>query len=185
MLDLLLGLKWVQENIAEFGGDPNNVTLFGQSAGSANVMALSLMEESQGLYHKLIAQSGTFGISPEPDEARKVAAEFIRQSGAETMADLEKLSVNELIALYKKVEKKISSASGVLFGPIYDGKLLPKDPYQALANGKMTQVPFMNGTTKDEINMWLEFVPVVKKIPIIAGKILAKRSGLEKIVFNC
>ncbi|MCB9234482.1 MAG: carboxylesterase/lipase family protein [Bacteroidia bacterium] len=179
LLDLVKGLEWVRDNIAQFGGDPNNVTLMGQSAGSGNVMALALMPEALGLFHKLIAESGTYGFSPTPAEAKHVAEDFIRLSGAQTMEDLKKLSEDEIVALYKEVAKANKKSSGVFFGPIYDGGLLPSDPYAQIEAGQMAPVPLLNGTTEDEINMWVELIPVLRKIPGIAGRLIVKQLGSD------
>ena len=148
LLDQLMGLKWVHENIAAFGGDPENVTIFGQSAGGGSVSLLPLMKDSHKYFKRVIAQSGAPVFTRSVDEAIACTNEVMDKLGCKTVADLQKVDV----------EKLILTASDALELRVWaerDGTILPLDPYEAYANGAAKDIDIMQGCTKDEMNYFV------------------------------
>jgi para-nitrobenzyl esterase len=160
LLDQIAALEWVRDNIRAFGGDPDRVTLFGQSAGGGSVAALLAMPRAAGLFHRAVAQSaqGTF-FSPElaADIATACAAELgLRGS---TAADLSTVTPARLSAAGDAVGAKMSQWAGrwgrvahrsILFSPVVDGDSLPVTPWQALADGAARDIELLVGHTRDE-----------------------------------
>ncbi len=144
LMDQVAALEWVQRNIAAFGGDPKNVTVFGESAGGASTLALLSTQKARPLFKRAIVQSGG-GWSPPLSLREKEAqgariAGDLRLAGAEaSAADLRKLSAATLIA---KIEGP--------FGPFVDGKLLAETPAQAFAAGRAYDVPMIIGANSGE-----------------------------------
>ncbi len=140
--DILAALRWVHENIAAFGGDPEAVTIAGQSAGSMAVHDLLVMPAARGLFRGAIGESGLPGAVPSPKlaDAEKRGEEFARSKGANSIAELRAMSPDALVG------------KGVppMFGSCIDGVLLPDAPEVLLAEGKFALVPVMIGQTAAE-----------------------------------
>ena len=148
LLDQIMGLKWVHENIAAFGGDPENVTIFGQSAGGGSVSLLPLIEGSHQYFKRVIAESGSPVFTRSTEEAIACTNEVMKELGCKTVADLQKVDV----------EKFLKTAGKVLELRVWaerDGRNLPLDPYEAYANGAAKDLDFMQGCTKDEMNYFV------------------------------
>ena len=147
IMDQLMALKWVHENIAGFGGDPNNVTIWGESAGAVSCTLLALVKGSQQYFQKIIAQSGTPAITQSTEENIECTNGIMEKLGCKTVADLQKVDV-----------KKLVEATGTIFTlrtfPERDGKLLPLDPHEAYANGAAKNITFLQGCNRDEMNFF-------------------------------
>jgi para-nitrobenzyl esterase len=146
--DQQLALQWVQQNIAAFGGDPSNVTLFGESAGSVDVCLHVASPRSRGLFHRAISQSGSCTTR------RRVASEADAQ-GRELSARLGCTSADELACLRSKpVAELLDAASGAAatapWGPIVDGDFVPEQPRALFDRGEIARVPYMLGSNTDE-----------------------------------
>ena len=149
MMDMVAALNWVKKNIAEFGGDPNNVTIFGESAGSFAVSTLMATPSAQGLFAKAIGESGgalTTGALSMPTLAVKAPKdqEWAKSTGANSLAELRAMSTDKILAAVPKGRQQIS------FSPILDGKFLPVSVTSVYEAGKQAHVPLMAGFNRDE-----------------------------------
>lgn len=153
LMDQIAALEWVQRNIAAFGGDPKNVTIFGTSAGGASVLALLATARAKPLFKKAIVQSGGGWFAPETLAAKEAegakVAESLRLAGSEaSVADLRKLRAEILIA---RIDDD--------FGPFVDGRLLTETPTQALAAGRAADVPLIIGFNSGEDSLMARSPP--------------------------
>jgi len=153
MLDLVAALRWVHDNIAEFGGDPANVTIFGQSGGGAKVSTIMAMPQARGLFHKAIVQSGSHLEGLTPDEATKHAAALMAALGLKPndTLKLRALPMDTILAGMKK----IMAAPGPKpnFSPVVDQYILPKNPWLPDGPAVSAAVPMMIGTTRTETTL--------------------------------
>jgi para-nitrobenzyl esterase len=172
LMDQIAALEWVQRNIAAFGGDPKNVTIFGTSAGGGSVLALLTTQKARPLFKRAIVQSGGGWVPPVPLAAKEaegaLAAEALRLAGAEaSAADLRKLPAATLIA---RVEGD--------FGPFVDGKLLTETPSQAFAAGRAYDVPLIVGVNSGEDSLMGPWKPeMAKTIPTAARSVYAEEAA--------
>ncbi|WP_328842764.1 carboxylesterase/lipase family protein [Streptomyces sp. NBC_00258] len=163
LLDQIAGLQWVRKNIAAFGGDPSNVTLFGESAGSISISAIMGSPQSDGLYHRAILQSGTSANISDRKQAGRVSRAYRDFAGASTVADLRKLSADKLQQAADDLYD--SDFSDTAFGPVVDGQLLPENPMKRLASPDGPKVPVIITTTRDEARYWIQEVPEAEHMP--------------------
>ncbi|WP_030200031.1 carboxylesterase/lipase family protein [Streptomyces sp. NRRL S-87] len=159
LLDQVAALEWVRDNVRAFGGDPDRVTLFGQSAGAGSVAALTAVPRAAGLFRRAVAQSvpGTFFT---PGLAADVAAACAAELGLRpTAADLSRVPPSGLPAAGDAVAAKMAQWEDrwgpvthrpIPFAPVVDGDVLPATPWQALADGAGRDVDLLVGHTRDE-----------------------------------
>lgn len=161
LLDLVASLEWVQDNIEQFGGDPNNVTIFGQSGGGGKVTSLMSSPKAQGLFHKAIVQSGSYVRNfADPAVAQKVSAAILEELNipASEANKLQEVPYLELNAAAKVAQKKVEEAlkaegkevAGLGWGPVLDGDFLTHHPYEDAALALTADVPLLVGSTKSE-----------------------------------
>ncbi|WP_334163741.1 carboxylesterase/lipase family protein [Phenylobacterium sp.] len=152
-LDMVLALEWVRDNIAEFGGDPDNVTLFGQSGGANKISTLMAMPRAKGLFHKAIIQSGNFVRGKPLDTASAMSNAFMASMGLEPSDHrrLQEVSTADLTAALRAASK--TGHSDRSFGPVVDGVVLPKGPWWPEASDLSANIPVMMGNTADEMTM--------------------------------
>ncbi len=147
LLDQVAALKWVQHNIEAFGGDPDRITISGQSAGAISVHMLVASPLAKGLFHRAISQSGSFlnwFVRPVTlADAEKTGLEFAQSKGVTSLAELRAMPVEELTAI-KPGERPFR------FGTVIDGWFLQEDPLTALTGGKQNDVPTLTGLNADE-----------------------------------
>ena len=144
MLDLILALQWVRDNIAEFGGDAGNVTIFGQSGGGAKCATLMAMPAANGLFHRVLTQSGqqiTASRVDDRDASRAAAARRARRCRRIASIELRTLPMEQLV--------KVSRAPAYL-GPVKDGRSLPRDPFDPDAPPQSADIPMILGNTHGE-----------------------------------
>ena len=148
--DQIAALKWVKENIAEFGGNPDNITIFGESAGSISYMLLSAAPSAKNLFQKAIPESGPSRFVHDMDHAAKLTEDFMNLSGTRKMIDLMKKNSAELRDIYVKLfEKRIKTAHSDYI-PTCDWKFLQKDPFKAIKNGAAREIKFLTGVNACE-----------------------------------
>lgn len=144
LMDMLASLRWVQNNIAAFGGDPSNVTVFGQSAGAMAIASLVASPEAKGLMHRAISQSGSWlGLGPAPAMRTRAQAEetglgSATEAGVTTVEQLRAMSAADVTA-------KLRGA-----GMIVDGWVIPEDPSTTFEEGRQNDVDVLVGSNKDE-----------------------------------
>lgn len=163
IMDQQAALRWVRANIAQFGGNPDNVTVFGQSAGGTSVVAHLLSPASKGLFQRAIVESAT-RYTPVPlSSARILAQQFATAAGCpeQTAACLRSLSVDQILAS----QTKLIAAQAPSF-PVVDGRVIPTAPMDAFASGQFNRVPIMNGLVADEQAF---FLPEVNGGPILTA----------------
>ena len=148
LLDQVEALRWVKRNIAAFGGDPGNVTIAGHSAGAGSVALLASIDEAQGLFHRAIMQSGSVAFTSSREDCQRLTQRVLDATGAKTVADLQALSQDEVIALNDEVGQFYRF-------PERDGQLIPEDPYSRF-DGFNAGIDMLIGTTADEARYWVD-----------------------------
>ena len=150
VLDLIAALRWIHVNIAEFGGDPANVTIFGQSGGGAKVSVLMAMPPTRGLFHRAIVQSGSRLDGLTPDEANANTLAFLKAADIPPadLARLQKMTLAQLMAALRKAMR--APGTPLDFSPVVDGKFLERAPWIPDGPACSANVPMMIGTTKTE-----------------------------------
>jgi len=171
LLDIVAALEWVRDNIRGFGGDPANVTVFGQSGGGGKVTALMAMPRASGLFHKAIVQSGSMIHMPGPDRTAELAAAVLKNLGL-TRASIEQvhsLPVEHIVAAGVAAAKSVypppdfskpfdfgRHAELIAWAPTVDGAILPESPFRDKAPAVSARIPLMVGTTRTEFGIgWL------------------------------
>ena len=157
--DQVAALEWVKENIAAFGGDPDNVMIFGESAGAASVMLLMVLPQAKGLFQKVIAQSGHLAMYHTFNQSAKLTNEFMELGGYKNMQELMTKPAEELRKTYEKLCDKNLYSTEVDYFPTCDGKYLPEHPLKALADGAAKDVKLLTGTNADEYRYWMLYYP--------------------------
>ncbi len=152
LLDQIEALKWVQENIANFGGDPANVTIFGESAGSMDVNTLLTMPMSKGLFARVIAESGAAGAAQslaETEARGEALATKLNITGDGVLAKLRALSSEDLMKA--STQAPGGGGGGGMLGINVDGWVLPESPAKAFAAGHELQVALLFGNNSQEL----------------------------------
>jgi para-nitrobenzyl esterase len=155
LLDMVAALEWVKRNIGAFGGDPDNVTIFGESAGGSAVMLLMVMPQSEGLFHKVIAESAWALYTPishlkESWYGRVPMEKFGEKLGSD-IAALRSKNTADVLKLAGPLQLGGEAADrGEIYLPIVDGWSLPDDPARLFSQGKFHNVALIAGTNADE-----------------------------------
>ena len=164
--DLVMALRWVRDNAAVFGGDPDNVTIFGESAGAHAVATLLAVPAAKGLFAQAISESPASGMAGPPDVAAAFADDFVEALGvsraegaAAVMAARPAELVDALDTVMRRGMKKMRGAFVV--GPTFDTDFLPADPVQAMADGTAHRVPLIVGTNADEGRLFTRFLQLL------------------------
>ena len=162
MIDLVAALEWVKTNISNFGGDPNNVTIFGQSGGGGKVTTLMNAPSAKGLFHKAIVQSGVWADFQDPAITKRIGAAVMTELGLipSKIDSIQNVPYDKLTAAgtraLQKVREQLAAegkpVTGFRFGwsPVLDGNFLPFQPTEAKALALSENVPLLIGSTKNE-----------------------------------
>jgi para-nitrobenzyl esterase len=148
LLDQLCALKWINKNISNFGGDPNNVTIFGESSGAGSVSLLPLMKGANALFKRVIAQSGSLNLTYSKKECEKLTEKLLEMTKAKSMKDLVELPESEII----KLNQELNDYNNF---PERDGIILPEDLYEVYSSGKIKDFDMLLGSNKDEVRYWI------------------------------
>ena len=188
LMDLIAALEWVKQNIAQFGGDPDNVTIFGQSGGGGKVTCLMNAPSAKGLFNKAIVQSGSYITDfMDPALSKQIGAALLQELNLQPdqVDSLQKISYERLNAAGKKALAKVQEALkaqgkpvagfGLGWGPILDGMVLPYHPTDAAATALAANIPLLVGSTKNEFT---PFMPGTRDINMDQAKAnLQKKYG--------
>ena len=159
ILDQIEALRWIQRNIKAFGGDPDNVTIFGESAGGGSVSLLPVIPMAKGLFKRVIAESGSISLTYSKEETSYFTERLMRAAHAENMQDLLKLNREEI----DKINLKINDDNNF---PMRDGRIIPEDLYAAYERGDSAWVDMMSGSNKDECRYWIGEMGGVEKYAV-------------------
>ncbi|OBX19465.1 carboxylesterase [Erythrobacter sp. QSSC1-22B] len=159
-LDLVRSLEWVRDNIAAFGGDPDNVTIMGESGGGSKVSHLMAMPSADGLFDKAVIQSGPSVYSGKPAEAADYAGRILDEAGVETLEDLRAVRSDVFVEAVRKLSSgETATERGPQFGPIADGTIMPRDPFLPSAPEQSRDIPVLIGYNKDEMTLFVAAQP--------------------------
>ncbi len=176
LLDQAMALRWVHENIAAFGGDPDNVTIFGQSAGGGSVSILPVLKEANQYFQKVIAQSGSttlaFPVGCEAAQGKTKA--LLEYTGCKTMDDIMALSEEALQDAYVNAVGKFTSC------PYYGTEVLPEAPIELYKKGYAKHISILAGSTADEMRLFMGEGPMLS---VEEQKLYAQRAAGDAVPY--
>lgn len=181
MLDIVAALEFIRDNIASFGGDPRNVTIFGQSGGAGKVSTLMAMPAARGLFHRAIAESGAALTGITTAQAIKTTETVLQRLNIkpDQLDQLQTVPVAQLLDVMRPAPgAPPGPGAGLNFGPVVDGKSLPVNPFDPMAPTQSAGVPFLTGTTATEVTF---FAPDDQLKPIDDATLKTRVKDLLKV----
>jgi len=174
LLDQLEALRWVKANVRAFGGDPDRITAFGESAGAIDLQALMASPAADGLFHRAITQSGALAfITTRLAGAEAQGTALATAAGAATVDELRRQPAADLL----KVVEEQRSAGKLGIGPVVDGWLLPDVPGRVFAAGEQRKVPLLTGSNGREMTTLSGLLPPIERTVPAYRKWLAQTAG--------
>ncbi len=190
ILDINLSLEWVRNNIAAFGGDPANVTIFGESGGARKVSVMMSMTSSKGLFHKAVIESSPALRGKDANKATELAEKMLAELGIKTneIDKLQQVPPQQLLDASRKLQRQAAQATSDgspgdvnWLSPVVDGKYLPSNQFDSVTLPVSKNVPLLIGTNRDELALGLASRPERGKIdeaeakrriaPLLGGKV--------------
>ena len=174
--DQLLGLKWVHDNIAAFGGDPGNVTVFGESAGSYSVASLTRLPEAQSYFQKTILMSGVFNPTPLPLSKAEIAKKFMGLVEANSLADLRSADPRDILKAQAKLSEEAAALTGADLQAFIDPPAPSLEDFRTLGElGK----PVLHGTTANEWHFFTLLMPPSETVGRDMAYLSLSAAGLD------
>ncbi len=176
--DLVMALRWVRENIAAFGGDPDNVTIFGESAGAHAVSTLLAIPDAKGLFSQAISESPTTGMVSDPGIAAEYADRMAAQLGATASGAAQALMTTRSADLVNALDRVIVGGQrdmlgAFAIGPTFGTDYLPVEPLEAMRTGAAHPVPLIVGTNADEARLFTRFLKLLPTTEKSIERVLA------------
>ncbi len=191
ILDQVAALQWVKENIEKFGGDPGNITIFGESAGGMSVGILLTIASTKRLFQKAIIESGATNPNDfEPLSARQGAEKFVKKLGLKNadIADLQSVPLDKLMKIQQKIAGNVFDLKSNPFRPFVDGKIMTEQPIEVIRKGKSANVPVIIGYNSEELGMISNLLEdsgeVKRKVIMKVIKSQLEKSGISKKDLN-
>ncbi|EKF23455.1 alpha/beta hydrolase fold family protein [Mycolicibacterium hassiacum DSM 44199] len=183
--DLVLALRWVQENIAVFGGDPDNVTIFGESAGAHAVATLLAVPEAEGLFAQAISESPAAGMVRTPELAAEYAERFAQLLGADRSTAAQALMSARPAELVDAFDRLVRLGQREMLGAFAAGptcgtEYLPRDPVDAMRDGHAHRVPLVIGANAEEARLFGRFLKLLPMTESTIERLLADLDPVER-----
>ena len=189
--DQVAALKWVNNNIELFGGDPDNVTIFGESAGGQSVLILLAIPSAQDLFHQAIVQSGSANpLNFVPKKSREGALKFIKKLNIDVnnVGQLREIALEKILKTQKKMVGDLLNLDKSPFWPFLDGRIIPEQPIEIFFKGNNQKIPLMIGYNENELgflsNLLKESGNVKRKVILTFVKSNIKNIGIKDDVLN-
>jgi para-nitrobenzyl esterase len=181
--DQITALRWVKDNIAGFGGDPDNITVFGESAGGMSIGCLLNIPAARGLFHKAIIESAVGEMARPLDMSVEIAQEFLRtvEVCANDITAISSLPIEKMIRAQQKVAAKLGQGGAPVI-PVADGVVMPQMPLSSLEAGRGLKIPTLVGSNLEEDKLFAMMTPRVYKIDEEGLRVTASRFVAQKDV---